>query len=62
MPEVSGQEIEGEVNEVKVFSAERSEEQLQLLWSLWQAQQALQQEDELLQHAETVARRSVEAQ
>ena len=54
MPEVSGQEIEGEVNEVKVFSAERSEEQLQLLWSLWQAQQALQQEDELLQHAETV--------
>ena len=55
MPEVSGQENEGEVNEVKVFSdAERSEEQLQLLWSLWQAQQALQQEDELLQHAETV--------
>eukprot|EP00435_Cladocopium_sp_Y103_P074215 s278_g47.t1 len=57
-PEVSGQDTQGELGEVKPLtteqSAERSGEQLQLLWSLWQAQQALQQEEELLQQAEAV--------
>lgn len=55
---MSGQDTQGELGEVKPLtteqSAERSEEQLQLLWSLWQAQQALQQEEELLQQAEAV--------
>lgn len=55
---MSGQDTQGELGEVKPLtteqSAQRSEEQLQLLWSLWQAQQALQQEDELLQQAEAV--------